>query len=46
MLSLVLSVTYSICMRDVSSGFTMGAYIVAVLAVSNGLGMVFLSQSG
>lgn len=45
-MSLLLSVVYSVFTRDVSAGFTMGAYLVAVLAVSNALGMVLLSQTG
>ena len=45
-MSLLLSVVYSVFTRDVSAGFTLGAYLVAVLAVSNALGMVLLSQTG
>lgn len=44
-LSLVVAVGYSVGRGDVSSGFAMGAYVATVLAVSNGLGMVFLAQS-
>jgi len=44
-LSLVTAVGYSGWSGDVSSGFAMAQYVVSVLAVSNALGMVFLSQS-
>ncbi|MCJ1395077.1 hypothetical protein MMC18_007958 [Xylographa bjoerkii] len=44
LLSGVLALGWSLLARDVSAGFTVGAYVVAVLAVGNALGIVMLCQ--
>lgn len=43
-LSLVLSVTYAVLKKDVSSGFTMGGWVVAVFTAFNTLIIAVLSQ--
>ena len=43
-LSLFIGIAWSLIGADPSAGFTVASYVVAVLTVANGLGIVMLSQ--